>query len=270
MYAVENGLAMRPLRRDAAISGFIIFREMAGSTMSKVLIKQLAKKMGYVISAYDASRDPLAIRRSLFETQRIEVVLDVGANAGQYARHLRATGYQGRIVSFEPLSSAYKVLAEAAAGDPKWTACHCAVGEREGTSEIFVSSNSWSSSMLDILPTHTDAAPDSRYLNKEAISIKTLDSIFDTHVSAGEKTFLKIDTQGYTKQVLGGASKSIEKIAGVFVEMSLVPLYAGEPLIGEVISMLYEKGFVLLAIEPEFIDKKSGRILQVNGLFARL
>lgn len=237
--------------------------------MSKALIKRFAQKMGYVISAYDPTRDPLVIRQSLFDKQHIEVVLDVGANAGQYAKHLRGTGYQGRIVSFEPLSSAYKVLAEAAVGDPKWTACHCALGEREGTSEIFVSSNSWSSSMLDILPAHMDAAPDSKYLNKEAISIKTLDSLFNTHVSVDEKTFLKVDTQGYTKQVLSGASESIEKIAGVFVEMSLVPLYAGEPLIGEVISMLYERGFVLLAIEPEFIDKKSGRLLQVNGLFAR-
>lgn len=81
---------------------------------------------------------------------------------------------------------------------------------------------------------------------------------------------MKIDTQGYTKPVLSGASNSIDKISGVFVEMSLVPLYAGEALIGEVISMLYERGFVLLAIEPEFIDKKSGRLLQVNGLFSRV
>ena len=198
------------------------------------------------------------------------MVLDVGANAGQYGTHLRATGYQGDIVSFEPLSSAYKVLAEAVALDPKWTACHCALGERDGTSEIFVSSNSWSSSMLGILPEHTTAAPDSKYVDKEVISIKTLDSLFDENISSGERVFLKIDTQGYTKQVLSGANKSIDKISGVFVEMSLVPLYAGEPLIGEVISMLYEKGFALRAIEPEFIDRKNGRWLQVNGLFSRV
>ena len=123
--------------------------------------------------------------------------------------------------------------------------------------------------MLDILPDHTRAAPDSKYVNKEVISIKALDSLFDEYVSAGEKVFLKIDTQGYTKQVLSGANNSIGKISGVFVEMSLVPLYAGEPLIGEVITMMYTKGFSLLAIEPEFVDKTSGRLLQVNGLFAR-
>lgn len=238
--------------------------------MSKALVKKLAKKMGYVISAYDQMRDPLAIRQSLFKTLGIGVVLDVGANTGQYAKHLRETGYQGRIISFEPLVSAYELLAQAATLDPKWTACHCALGSEDETTEIFVSSNSWSSSMLEILPAHTSAAPASAYVAKEVVSIKALDSLFNQHVSAGEQVFLKIDTQGYTKQVLSGASESIEKIAGVFVEMSLVPLYAGEPLVGEVISMLYEKGFVLLAIEPEFMDRKSSKLLQVNGLFSRM
>jgi FkbM family methyltransferase len=237
--------------------------------MSKVLIKKLAKKMGYVISAYDPKRDTRAIKKSLFETLGISLVLDVGANAGYYAQDLRRAGYQGKIVSFEPLSSAYKVMEEAAALDPKWTTCNCALGETDGTSEIFISSNSWSSSLLGILPEHTNAAPDSQYVAKEVITINSLDSIFDQYASADDKVFLKIDTQGYTKPVLDGASNSLDKISGVFVEMSLVPLYAGESLIGEVISMLYERGFVLLAIEPEFIDKKSGRLLQVNGLFTR-
>ena len=237
--------------------------------MSRALLKRLAKKMGYAISAYDPMRDPQAIKQSILKTFGISVVLDVGANAGQYGSHLRATGYQGRTVSFEPLSSAYNLLVGLASQDPKWTACRCALGERDGASEIFVSRNSWSSSMLEILPQHTTAAPDSQYVDKEVISIKTLDSLFDDHVSAGEGVFLKVDTQGYTKQVLSGAKRSIEKIRGVFVEMSLVPLYADEPLIGEVIAMLYERGFVLRAFEPVFIDRKKGHWLQVNGLFAR-
>ena len=238
--------------------------------MSKMLVKRLAKKMGYVISAYDPKRDTRAIKKSLFETLGISIVLDVGANAGYYAQDLRRAGYSEKIVSFEPLSAAYKAMEEVAALDSKWTTCHYALGETNGTSEIFISSNSWSSSLLDILPEHTNAAPDSQYISKEAITIKTLDSVFDEHVSASDRVFLKIDTQGYTKPVLGGANNSIDRISGLFIEMSLVPLYAGEALIGEVISMVYEKGFALLAIEPEFIDKKSGRLLQVNGLFSRV
>lgn len=114
--------------------------------MSKVLIKKLAKKMGYVLSVYDPMQDPLAIRNSLFEKPSIGVVLDAGANAGLYATHLYATDYQGRSVSFEPLTSAYKVLAEVAAQDPKWTARNGAPGSEDGASEMRLTSISWSSS----------------------------------------------------------------------------------------------------------------------------
>lgn len=242
---------------------------LKGHVMSKILIKKLARKMGYVISAYDPARDFSAIRASLLKTLRIDVVLDVGANSGQFATQLRDSGYEGKIISFEPLSSAYRILSEASAPDKKWTALHCALGSQTGSADIFVSKNSWSSSMLEILPNHTAAAPESKYVDKETITVKTLDSLFDEHVCKGEKVFLKIDTQGYTKQVLGGAAISINKISGLLVEISLIPLYSGEPMIGEVTGMLYESGFVLRAMEPEFIDKQSGQWLQVNGLFAR-
>lgn len=157
--------------------------------MSKMLIKRLAKKMGYIISTYDPKRDTRAIKKSLFQSLGITIVLDVGANAGYYAQDLRRAGYQEKIVSFEPLSSAYEVMKKAAVLDSKWTACHYALGETNGTSEIFISSNSWSSSLLDMLPEHTNAAPDSQYIAKEAITIKTLDSIFDEHVSASDNFF---------------------------------------------------------------------------------
>ena len=105
--------------------------------------------------------------------------------------------------------------------------------------------------------------------NEVCITIMTLNSLFPSYVAHGEQVFLKIDTQGYTKKVLDGAIESISKIQGIFVEMSLVKFYSNEPLIGDVISMLYNKGFVLVSIDPEFIDRKTGQLLQVNGLFTR-
>lgn len=64
----------------------------------------------------------------------IDVVLDVGANVGQYAARLRQGGWSGRIVSFEPLPDAHATLEAAAAPDALWeVAPRMALGASTGT-----------------------------------------------------------------------------------------------------------------------------------------
>jgi FkbM family methyltransferase len=238
--------------------------------MIKKSLKFVLKKLGYTVSRYDPARDPDAVRRWFFQSQSIRVVLDIGANTGQYALHLRKTGYRGKIVSFEPLSKAFGVLAENAKRDPNWIAQQLALGDVENSGEIHIAGNSWSSSLLPMLPSHEHAAPESAYIGKETISIRRLDSLFDEYCAEADHVFLKIDAQGYTKNILHGAERSLARINGLLVELSLIPLYDGEPVIGEVVSCLYERGFTLVYVEPEFCDRQSGQQLQVNGLFFRL
>jgi FkbM family methyltransferase len=238
--------------------------------MLRSAVKQRLRKSGYLISRYDARRDPLAVRKFFFESHGINVVYDVGANAGQFALELRESGYRGKLISFEPLSSAFKKLSEAAKDDPDWQVQNCALGNKEATAEINVSENSWSSSLLEVLPACVQAAPDSVYIGKEVIRIETLDALFHKYCDFDSRVFLKIDTQGFTKNVLEGSEHSLKTIQGLQIEISLTPLYEGEPLIGELGSFLQSRGFTLIFISPEFIDNRTGQQLQVNGLFFRL
>ena len=48
----------------------------------------------------------------------VDVVLDVGANSGQYASRLREAGFDGRIASFEPLSGPFSRLQRSASNGP--------------------------------------------------------------------------------------------------------------------------------------------------------
>jgi FkbM family methyltransferase len=196
-------------------------------------------------------------------------VLDVGANIGQFATALRASGYRGTIVSCEPLSDAFAHLRRRAAHDPGWDVRQTAVGSEVGTAEINISANSFSSSLLEMTDAHTSAAPGSETVAAETVPLTTVDELARELDLDADRTMLKIDTQGYEPQVLDGAGALVGKFAAISLELSFVPLYAGQQLFDELLARLRGAGYVLYAIEGGFGDRQTGRMLQCDGLFVR-
>ena len=167
-----------------------------------------------------AYRDGRALRDTrlrLLREREVEVVLDVGANAGQYARRLRDDGYEGVIVSFEPLAEAFERLESAAIDDPKWHTMRMALAEKPGTATIHVSANSYSSSFLPITDRCVDAAPDAAYVGTELADVATLDVLALPPGAA----MLKIDVQGTESSVLRGARELLRRVEAVEAELSL-------------------------------------------------
>jgi len=207
---------------------------------------------------------------STLQKFEIDLVLDVGANTGQFGSGIRFYGYTGKIVSFEPLSHAHSILMHTIAKDPKWEAYPpCALGDQNGETVINIAGNSQSSSILPMLETHRSAAPESAYEGKERVSIKTLDIVAGDYLKDARAPFLKIDTQGFEWQVLDGAQATLPHIKGILVELSLVPLYEGQHSWRELIERLEDEDFALWALRPGFIDQRQGRTLQVDGVFYR-
>lgn len=200
----------------------------------------------------------------------IDLILDVGANRGQFACEIRSAGYSGRIVSFEPLAEAHALLLRESAGDANWSAHpRCALGDHAGEVEINIAGNSDSSSILPMLEMHRQVAPQSAYQDRERVPLQTLDAVAGPYLKEMQAPFLKIDTQGFEWQVLDGARDTLPHIRGVMVELSLVPLYEGQHLWREVMDRLEAAGFTLWAFTPAFSDVGQGRTLQVDGVFFR-
>jgi len=235
----------------------------------KRITKKIFNKAGFDIVRYPPMNQIIKRRMKLISFYDINLIFDVGANIGQYAKQMRNRGYKGRIVSFEPLSSAYKKLVENSSADPLWNTVNIALGDNERTTEINIAGNSYSSSILDMLPKHLSSAPDSVYVGKKVVIVRRIDSIISDYFHSSDKLFLKIDTQGYEKNVIDGAENSIDKIAGIQLEMSLVPLYKGETLFLEIINLLKQKGYTLMSLEPGFSDPSTEQLLQVDGIFFR-
>lgn len=229
-------------------------------------IRLIANKFGFDIKRYRDQTSESGRIACMLRKKCIDLVIDIGANKGQYATMLRRQGYKGQIISFEPMLNAWNDLFKASCNDDLWDVFpRCAIGEKNGTASINVSANSVSSSILDMLKSHSDAAPESSYIGIESITMQTLDSAIES-LTLNKRIFIKIDTQGYEDKVLQGSAKSLLRAVGIQIELSLTPLYADQILLPEMLDQLRAFGFDTWAIFPGFTDDSSGRMLQVDAV----
>jgi len=234
------------------------------------MIKIILEKVGLEIHRISPSKATRQIVSSLRKYE-IDLVLDVGANEGQFAKEIRKAGYAGKIISFEPLSKAHAELLQASGKDSNWHIHpRCALGDYNGKIEINIAGNSVSSSILPMLESHRIAAPESAYEGKEMVALHTLDTIAGQYLSIANAPFLKIDTQGFEWNILKGATQTLPIFKGVLLELSLVPLYDGQHLWREMLDWLEAKGFILWSLQPGFTDLTVGRTLQFDGIFFRI
>ncbi len=134
--------------------------------------------------------------------KNIECVIDVGANSGQYGQFLRKLGYEGYIVSFEPVASVFSLLKQKCAGDAKWSCAQLALGDKSQERVINVYKSTEFSSFLnaneyskDIWNSLKDEA------THECVKVVRLDDVYDELIGylGCTKHMLKLDTQGYDK-----------------------------------------------------------------------
>jgi FkbM family methyltransferase len=223
-------------------------------------------KMGVPVLKY--FKPDLLRRIKIMNHHKIDLLFDIGANTGQYGVLMRTLGYTRKIVSFEPLNNAYEELQKVTKNDGNWETYNYALGSENGISTINISGNSVSSSILNIKALHVATDPQSGYIGKQEIEVKQLNVIFDSIFQEGKNVMLKIDTQGFEKQVLEGATNIINKVSLIQLEMSLVALYDSETLYLDIIDYLDKKGFKLIAFENGFNNSETGELLQVDGIFS--
>jgi FkbM family methyltransferase len=235
------------------------------------LTKKIFQNFGILIRKYNPATSEELRRIKLFEHYHIDLVFDIGANKGQYATGIMDAGYKNKIVSFEPLSSAHSQIKTASEKHNNWTVAErCAIGSKKEEIEINISANSVSSTLLNMLDTHIEGAPESKIIGKEKVQVHPLDEIAKQFLNGSKNIFLKIDVQGFEQEVLKGAQEMLSKAKGVEMEISLVPLYENQNwLLAEILDYMTKKGFRLTSIVPAFTDNKTGIVLQCNGIFFR-
>ena len=131
--------------------------------MIKNFIKFALRSFGYqvsknnLISFLTPKKCNEGLLNEILTNKSTSLVIDVGANCGDWAIDLRNWGYRGRILSFEPLTREFNLLSERSCKDLNWESLNLAVGNGNYNSEINISNNSVSSSLSQILPDHIEA-----------------------------------------------------------------------------------------------------------------
>jgi len=208
-------------------------------------------------------------RKKIILSKQINLVLDIGANKGTYGQEIRNTNFSGRIVSFEPLAEPFNQLKHTSSKDNLWSCENIAVGNFEGEASINISGRVTSSSLLKITERHVNAMPSSSTVHVEKIQVARLDSLYSKFVKPYDRIYMKLDVQGYEREVLKGATETLKQTHVLEVELSMVPMYEGAPVLSEMLTLLEGMGYVLVSFAPVFSDPQTGHLLQADGIFVK-
>ena len=236
-----------------------------------ITITTLGKVCGLLILRRNINNDPdLQIDR-IIANRGISLIIDIGANEGQFAKRFINNQNIKKIISFEPLGHAYRSLKRSSATHPNWVVQNLALGNEQGQSHINVSQNSVSSSLRRLTEIHTKAAPNSQNIDTEEVTVTTLDKYFSNseNIALTQRILLKIDTQGFEREVLEGASDFLKTVDAVIMETSFAELYDGQALFEELHELMLDKGFKIYNIIPGFKDDMTGQLLQADCVYVK-
>jgi FkbM family methyltransferase len=195
-----------------------------------------------------------SIIREITEEYKVDLIIDVGANKGQFTKEIRKL-YKGPIFSFEPVSSVFIKLKSAAAPDKNWYVFNYALGNESKEQYINVNEPNEMSSFLEIDESwieHFNVK--GARLVRELIHLRRFVDImgelpFDI---SSKKIFLKMDTQGYDLEVFKGASNIVKHLVALQSEVATVPIYKGMPTWTDTIHEYEKAGFRLAGLYPIF------------------
>jgi FkbM family methyltransferase len=200
--------------------------------------------------------------------EEILFVVDVGANRGQFALASRNWFPNAKIVSFEPLNEPAEIFRKVFEDDPLVTLHEMALGQEVRETVIHVSNADDSSSLLPITDLQNELFNGTSEKEVRRVNVKPLDAVMSkSEIQA--PALLKMDVQGFEKEVLLGCETLLSRFSYVYVECSFVELYAGQSLAHEVISFLGGHGFGLSGIYNMSYDR-SGLAVQGDFFFSRI
>jgi FkbM family methyltransferase len=293
---VDSAITRRRRESPASFLSSLLDRlPMLGLTVTEAGFAAVVSAAGSRLKAQEVSpgvvvvTDPAVVRRhrhqqdkalsayllmqqilEVFARYQVNVVIDVGANKGQYARSLRRAGYKGRIASIEPVGREFEELSRRAANDPLWSVHRFALGREDGSLELNVVPGTLSSA-LPASEFGAERYEKLQHARVETVPLRRLGDVMDEILADVEdpRPYLKIDTQGFDLEVFGGLGDRAHDIVAMQSEVAFMQIYEGMPRMPESLAVYEGAGFEVAGFYPVTRERATARVLEFDCLMVR-
>jgi FkbM family methyltransferase len=227
----------------------------------KYKIWKLFKNFGFEILPDEHKNSLQSYLLDLMNRYEINYILDVGSNQGQFYNVLRNIGYSGYIELFEPLIECHDYLKQITKNDKYVKLNTFALGDKNEKVKFYITENNVSSSIL--VPKDY-----SKVKKSYDVVVKAFDSL-ESDFSFYKSVLLKIDAQGYEKNVILGAINSLEYFQFILMELSLFTGYVGETTMIDMFEFMKKLNYTPIFIYPG-VTNFSNEILQYEVVFKKM
>lgn len=182
--------------------------------------------------------------------RHLRVVLDIGANVGNWSAALIDQNQECRVFAFEPSPATYASLKKRAEGHPHWRVFQAGMGDQEGTlSFCDYGDNSVLSSFVS-----RESSIGLKPQRRVDVPVTTVDG-FLAKEKLDSVDFVKIDTEGYEMRVLRGMEQALKarRISLIQFEYGGTWLDAGETL-SKANAWFKSHGYLLYRLFPDHVS----------------
>lgn len=197
----------------------------------------------HVVRFFESSMErAFALNPWLYKLRDYDLIIDVGANSGQFAEIANKYIEKTPMFCFEPIPDEYKELQSKFKDNSLVKTYNVALGSENVVRTLKVHQSTVSSSFLDVANGNDEVFHgNDEQVRSISVDVTTLKDIL--HETPFRNIFLKIDVQGFEIEVLEGAMPVFDRISLILIECSFVELYQGQPLFNDIYNFLSSNGY---------------------------
>jgi len=232
-------------------------------------MKKIFRKLISKFSKYSLIYENAFDLQKILNFHEIDIIFDVGASWGGYAKSLRRFGFKDKIISFEPVNASYEKLLKNSFKDSSWHVHKKIIITNKNIKKqkINVSKDFDNSSLLNLTKLHSENHVEAKYSHQEEVECDSLDNLVSNYLKDEKNLMLKVDVQGTEMDVLKSAINNIKKFKLVQIELSLHKMYEKQVLWKEIIAFMNDCNFDIWTIYPGYKKKSIGQLYQFDVIF---